>query len=260
MDKKILFFDYDGTLTNEHTNELLETSCTCLQALKDKGHYLFLNTGRTREILEESAMRLPFDGFVCGCGSSIIYHDALLLDVEMSEIQKQKVISLCTKYHMDMILEGNEEIAYNEDITSEMMKEVIQRYQKQGRNVVAIQESHKTMVKFIAQPTFKGDEASFLKEIQKDFTYIDRGGFGEFILHGYSKATGMQFLLDYLHIDVTDAFAIGDSANDLPMLEYVQHSILLGRDRPQLLDKVEYVSERAENFGLLKALQHYQLL
>lgn len=260
MQKKILFFDYDGTLTNEATNELLDTSRICLQTLKDQGHVLILNTGRTREILEAQALQLPFDGIVCGCGSSIIYHDEIVFDVEMSMQQKQLIMDACTKYQMDVILEGNEEIAYNIDMTSEMMKEVLQRYRKQEKNVVPMQESHKTMVKFVAQKRLASNEASFLKEVQKDFMYIDRGGFKEYVLHGYSKATGMQFLLDYLHMELEDAFAIGDSENDLPMLTYVTHSILLGRDRPHLIDKVEYVSERAENFGLLHALQHYHFL
>lgn len=56
----------------------------------------------------------------------------------------------------------------------------------------------------------------FRKVSDPYFTCIDRGGtFREFVPIGYSKATGIQYVLDYYHLDLDAAYAIGDSNNDL---------------------------------------------
>ena len=43
-----------------------------------------------------------------------------------------------------------------------------------------------------------------------------------------SKATGIQFLLDYFNLPLESSYAFGDSNNDLPMLKYAGNSIAMG--------------------------------
>ena len=65
---------------------------------------------------------------------------------------------------------------------------------------------------------------------------IDRGGnFREFVPYHYSKATGIQFLLDHFALSGENAYAFGDSNNDLPMLLYVPHSVAMGNATPETL-------------------------
>ncbi|MFQ9889310.1 MAG: HAD family hydrolase [Streptococcus sp.] len=53
---------------------------------------------------------------------------------------------------------------------------------------------------------------TFKSEITKDFEYITRAeDFGEIVPLGCSKATGIQFLLDYFGLDKDDAYVFGDS-------------------------------------------------
>ncbi len=53
--------------------------------------------------------------------------------------------------------------------------------------------------------------------------------------YGYSKATGIQYVLNHYHLNLSDAYALGDSNNDLPMLSYVSHSIAMGNASPESL-------------------------
>jgi hydroxymethylpyrimidine pyrophosphatase-like HAD family hydrolase len=45
---------------------------------------------------------------------------------------------------------------------------------------------------------------------------------------GFTKATGMEHVLNHLCIAREDSFAFGDSLNDLPMLMYTPNSIAMG--------------------------------
>lgn len=97
----------------------------------------------------------------------------------------------------------------------------------------------------------------FRKVSDPYFTCIDRGGtFREFVPIGYSKATGIQYVLDYYHLDLDAAYAIGDSNNDLPMLSYVPNSVAMGNASPaSLFDQVSFVTKCASEDGIAYALE-----
>lgn len=73
--KKALFFDIDGTILSEVTGKIPESASAALQKAHDLGHLLFINTGRTICCLPPMICRLPFSGYLCGCGSYIVYND-----------------------------------------------------------------------------------------------------------------------------------------------------------------------------------------
>ena len=79
--------------------------------------------------------------------------------------------------------------------------------------------------------------------------------------YGYSKATGIQYVLNHYHLNLADAYAFGDSNNDLSMLSYVPHSIAMGNASPKsLFTQVEYVTAKSSCGGIQQALQHYGFL
>ena len=82
--------------------------------------------------------------------------------------------------------------------------------------------------------------------------------FREFVPLGYSKATGLNYVLDYYRIDKKDAYAFGDSNNDLPMLTALTNSVAMGNASPAtLFDKVSYVTKCASEDGIRLALEHF---
>ena len=77
---------------------------------------------------------------------------------------------------------------------------------------------------------------------------------------GCSKATGIQFLLDYFGLDKDDAYVFGDSFNDEAMLRYVKHAIVMGNGEPELFKLAYYVTKDIEEDGIYHALQHLNLI
>ena len=66
---KALFFDIDGTLLSEITKEIPQSALDALKKTAEKGNLTFINTGRTWSELPEELKKLPFSGFLCGCGT-----------------------------------------------------------------------------------------------------------------------------------------------------------------------------------------------
>ena len=73
-DRKALFFDVDGTLVSESKNEVPERSHPALAGYMEKGHLVFVNSGRPRCELDFLEKEVPADGFLCGCGTEIVVH------------------------------------------------------------------------------------------------------------------------------------------------------------------------------------------
>ena len=79
MNKAALFFDVDGTLIDEQTKIVPESTLCALKQARENGHLVFINTGRTSCNTLDSMKHIPVDGYVCGCGTEIIYQGNVLM-------------------------------------------------------------------------------------------------------------------------------------------------------------------------------------
>jgi len=82
----------------------------------------------------------------------------------------------------------------------------------------------------------------------------------EFVPKGTSKATGIKWLCNHLDIPLDETYAIGDSVNDLEMLESVGHGIAMGNSMPPVKEIAEYVTSDISDDGVKNALKHYGLI
>jgi hydroxymethylpyrimidine pyrophosphatase-like HAD family hydrolase len=91
--------------------------------------------------------------------------------------------------------------------------------------------------------------------------FIDREGhLYEIVPKGYSKASGIAFMLNKLGIPYENTYAFGDGENDLPMLTYAKHSIAMGNAPQSIKDIVTHVTEDVDQAGIELALKHFKLI
>ena len=72
MKKKCLFFDIDGTLVDEQTHQIPQSTIEALRAARRSGSVVFINTGRPYSHVSAMIKALDFDGYCCGCGTEIL--------------------------------------------------------------------------------------------------------------------------------------------------------------------------------------------
>ena len=259
--KKAFFFDYDGTLVDNETKVIPSSAVKALQELRRQGHLLFVNTGRTKGILDPQIYDVPWDGMILGCGTYIVYHDEVLLDKEISKEQYDKVATLIDRYDGEAFFEGKEHLYLSEPITRKDLLRMIERYRRNQCSVLPASAKDKSFSKLFVCMEDPTKKEAFHQEVAELFTFIDRGGARcELVPKGYSKATGIQLICDHLHINQKDCYVFGDSNNDLPMFEYISNSILIGGENPELGDRVMYVSEDANHDGIEQALRYLKFL
>lgn len=99
-----------------------------------------------------------------------------------------------------------------------------------------------------------------LKQIPEHLTFTNFMHLGGEITHKeYNKATAIQFVKDYYNEEY-ETVAIGDSENDLTMLNYADISVAMGNGVDCVKEKADYVTDKIDNDGLYKAFKYLKLI
>lgn len=258
--RKIMFFDIDGTLLSEKTATIPKSTIIALQKAKEKGHLLFINTGRPISTIDQCVKDLQPDGYVCGCGTYIQYKGNVLFSKTLSKKRCLEIIKEVKANNIDAVLEGKKAVYFDNAIRHPFPANIKEVYIKNGFKVLSFEEPTITFDKFAIWFDEQSNIEAFKNSIL-DFEYIVRGpDFGEIVPLGHSKATGIQFLLDYFNMDKEDCYVFGDSMNDESMLTYVKHAIVMGNGEPALFEHAYYVTKDIEEDGIYHALKHLQLI
>lgn len=260
--RKIAFFDIDGTLTSEIDGSIPESAILAIRKARANGHLMFINTGRCFQNVEKRFRDVGFDGYICGCGTNIYCDGKDVLYVAQSHETMMKILEIARITNVDLLFESRKEVAFDlsRPLTHPGAVRQYEAFIKRGYDMPDDFENPNFFSdKFVIWYQTPVQLAEFRKVSDRYFECIDRGGtFREFVPHGYSKATGIQFVLDHYGLSLEQSYAFGDSNNDLPMLEYVPNSIAMGNSNPtSLFDKVSHVTEKASADGIRLALEHY---
>lgn len=258
-EKKLLFFDIDGTLLDEKTHTVPQSTIRAFNQVKKKGHLIFINTGRPISTIDQCIWDLEPDGFICGCGTYITYHKEVLYQHTISQKRCLDIVRLLKNNHVDGILESHECVYFDQHIYSTNIAAFRDHYIDKGFNVKTFDDPHLSFDKFCIE--YDHDITNLRKDICQDFDIIDRSAdFLEIVPKDHSKATGIQFIVDYFHNELDNCYVFGDSFNDEAMLKYVKHSIVMKNGDPEMFEFAYYVTKDIQDDGIEHALQHFQLI
>lgn len=263
MKKSALFFDIDGTVLSEITKEVPQSAAVALEEARRAGHLIFINTGRTVCSIPSEIRRLRFDGYLCGCGTCLLYEDEVLFSRSLSKERGQEIIRKMMECDMSGIAEGHDDVYFPSRISRFDGLESTRRYfRSRGMGMEQPMEDGGFIYdKLFVYRDERSDFDAFLSFIEKDMEAIDRGdNTYEVIQKGYSKATACEFILEKLGISREQAYVFGDSSNDLAMFQFADHAVAMGKHDPVLDPYTEFVTSTVEDDGIARALRHYGLI
>jgi Cof subfamily protein (haloacid dehalogenase superfamily) len=264
MKSNIIFFDIDGTLLSEKTFTVPESAKEAIRKTQANGHLVFINTGRPILEIDDCIEELNFDGYVCGCGTYIEFKNKELFHRSLGVDLSKRIVNKLRQCHIDAILEGKKGVYYDDDLSissSEVLRIKTRHINVGFYKGQTFDDSDIDFDKLVIWTNEHSDFDAFHKEFENTLEFIHRGeNFYELVPIGFSKATGIKHLIDHLDIPHENTYAIGDSTNDLSMLEYVKNSIAMGNSTPLLFDLVSFVTKDLEDDGIEHALKHYNII
>lgn len=219
---KILASDYDGTLRTGPV--LSKDNIDAVHAFRQAGNAFGIVTGRSMESIRSEVERyaLEFD-FIVANNGGIIY-DYGFQKIKESFMDFTKAMDLisyiktlrCASLSINngyrrcrMAVDKNVEDHMFKNLASTLSFEEIQTEQK------------------IAQIVISLDDAAYAKEISDHINQVYDGYMSAYmnvncidiVPYGVSKGDGLRFIKDYKGYDENDVYAIGDSFNDISMIE-----------------------------------------
>lgn len=277
MNPKLLFIDIDGTLFDHAKDAIPESAKKAILSAKSKGHKIFLSTGRPYADIDQEILNLPLDGMIVSCGAVVYVENKLIYCTTYPQKELISLIQFMLDHNIGFSLDGihknylseeafnclsvlmfknNEDselsramMAKNNCFTFEEMEE------EDLKEVVKI--SIFTKNKESCEKLFKRIPESLVGFMYKN-NHLDLYN-GEISIKGITKATGLKQIANYLNIPIEDTIAIGDSLNDLDILQAAGLSICMGNGADECKKAADFVTKDISDDGLAYAFKYFKL-
>lgn len=250
MIRKAAFFDLDGTLAVDNQPPSQEVF-TAVRAFQAKGNRIFLCTGRATAHLYSAVLDIGFDGIVAAGGAFVSVGGRLLCRRLLTADQIRRTISFFLRDGHPCILEGEQNL-YTVNGFGE--------WAKAYPAVTDPDAFEPGRGEFAGQGVFKftayGPVADPIRRLLGDEVgVIDHGRFAEVVPAGCSKADGIRRVLAAAGIARENSIAIGDSRNDVDMLQYAGLGIAMGGAPEPVRRAADRVTSTFAENGVAAALR-----
>ncbi|SER60037.1 Cof-type HAD-IIB family hydrolase [Lachnobacterium bovis] len=262
MHSKVIFFDIDGTIWDEN-HKIPKSTVETIRLLKENGHKTFICSGRARgNIIDERLLNIGFDGIIAACGNHIEMDGEVLYENILSDELVEKSLNVTTQQHIPVVLEGPEYHWFDiEKFSGDPYTNKLKKVLKDKAVPLENYEGKIVINKFSGDITEDTDMNVVEKELGEYFDFlIHEGDVIEFVPKNTSKATGIKKVCEILNIKHQDTFAIGDSINDVEMLEYVNTGIAMGNCTQPARKVADYVTTSLWEDGIYNAMKHFELI
>lgn len=276
MERKLIFLDIDGTLTEPGKNVPPDSALEAVRRAQARGHLAVLCSGRNYGMLSP-LLKYGFDGVVSCAGGCIEYGDRMVYDCPMTPEQQEKVLSVFQESGVYRTI-GSRYYSYTDEGFKEFLAENAQseansellRWRVQIESELDI----RPMAEYDGAPiyglTFMSRRPERLRRpmelLQDEFHFCiqdtDACGIvnGELINRAFNKGTAVTRLCEYLRIPQRDAIAFGDSMNDLEMLQAAGLSVCMDNGSPALKEAAGLVCPSVTDDGIYKAFAQLRLI
>ena len=260
-DRKILFFDIDGTIYREGSG-IYESAASAIYECANAGHLMMLCTGRGMSTIPDEVRALPFTGGVFGCGTHVQIDHRVLLDAAVMGSCCQDVLDILYRNDCPYFVNNSDYIYYDPDFLPTNRRAMAKRmyYAYHGR-LRPMEENPGRISKLTAYP----QDTRLIPQIQRDlspwFDTIVHAEYDyiELVLKGCTKGTGVDLILQDLGIARENSYGFGDSANDLPLLDAVGHAVIMG-DAPESIKGSFQRAASIHDDGLARSLKALGLI
>lgn len=276
MNRKLIFLDIDGTLTEPGKNVPPDSALLAIRRARRAGHRVVLCSGRNYGMLSP-LLPYGFDGVISCAGGCIEYGAEMVYDCPMTPVQQEKALEVFRRNGVYRTI-GSRMKTYTDEGFKEFLAEnagskansELLRWRVQIESELDI----RPMAEYDGEPIYgltfmsRGEERlrEPIETLQDEFHFCiqdtDACGIvnGELINKAYHKGLAVERLCRYLNVPREDTIAFGDSMNDLELLQTASVGVCMENGSPQLKKAAGIVCPAVTEDGLYRGFQVLGLL
>lgn len=264
MNKKIIFFDVDGTLVDVRPAReyIPESTIKAVQETRKQGNLCFLCTGRSKAEIYSHILDVGFDGIIGAGGGFVEIGDEMLYHKKVAKESINHIVDFFETHGFDYYIESNgglyaskhlvkrlERISYgdleNDPEARRKKAETPSHFIPSLKEGYDLHRDDVNKICFLEKEGFPFEKikAEFENEFNVIHCTVPSFGddSGELSVPGVNKASAIEALIRHLNIPKENTYAYGDGLNDIDMLEYCQYGIAVGNAKQGLKDVADEV-------------------
>jgi len=277
-DIKLVALDLDGTLF-DNSSRISERNLTAIRSITDKGIHVVISTGRPFEGIPFDQIKGTGINYAITANGSGIYEISTgkcLYENAMDEELVTPILNflLTRDIHMDAFIggKGYTPVQCVETAQKLTVPSSIKNY------IITTRTRLDNILQFIHENQLKVQKMTLNFYPATDGTLIDRetvrkflvsnpsittvcGGYNnlEFTRADANKGVGLRKLAEILGVNPDATMAIGDTENDLAIIEAAGIGVAMGNATDAVKAKADYVTTSNTEDGVAAAIEHFIL-
>lgn len=267
MSYKMIVLDLDDTLLREDQT-ISERTKQALMDAQAKGVKVVLASGRPtfgmKHIAEELSLA-KFGSYILSFNGGKIYNASTFEEIfsstltpeavhDLYEISRRENVFIHTYIGDEIITEDENKYTTIEGNLTGLPIRIVENF------VDTVTEPVVKVLMVDAPENLKKVETKLQAELNTQFSVMrSKPYFLEFTEQGVTKGTSLNQLIQVCGIKREEVIAIGDSYNDLAMIEFAGLGVAMGNAPDDIKEKADYVTDSNMNDGVAKVVEEFVL-
>ncbi|MCF0133096.1 MAG: HAD family phosphatase [Blautia sp.] len=269
MNKKIIFLDIDGTIRN-FDGTIPDSTVSAIQKAREHGHKVCISTGRPLFQVSREVLNIGFDGVISDSGGYVVYEGEcvrnacydpklytelcgdLLRKGCIVELQRHDrgFVPVEVQKQYQLVIQGM--IATMGEGADDFVKN-LPGYEPDWKSVTGIEK----ILYFCSKEVYEQIRQEWGEKVHvTSFSIPNTAVYGgEISPMNIKKKEGMISILEKAGFSREDTIAIGDSDNDIDMLEFAAVGVAMGSGTVNAKAAADFVTDPLMQDGLAHAFE-----
>ena len=258
MRKKYIFLNVDGTIIDHSANCVPDSTKEAIKKLQENGHEIIISTGRPPSLFYNIDKILNVNSYIASNGRIVVYKGEMIIN---QCIDKEVVINLANlakENKIDLAFESITDYVLNTHYTDLPAKfsELYHLHHPEVYENYHLDHDVYQMIFFYKESDYKKYEDMFPT---LSFHYSNEYGIDINEKDGM-KDIGVKAIIEKSNLDIEDTIAVGDSFNDISMIEFAHLGVAMGNAVEPLKKAADMVADSVDNDGICKLFKKLNMI
>ena len=268
MKTKYVFLDIDGTLVG-YDSKIPDSALRALKLAQANGHKMIICSGRPFYMLYPELLEaVQFDGMVTSCGACVLVDGEVIYESRIEGEALYTLIDYCRREGIRYLLQAKDNAYCERDFEEIVLPGMIAA----GFNEKVVNQAYGTRTLVEDVKKIKGAQKlsyfcspyspeKISADLDEKYYVVDfsvgesdkSSSFGEINNRNATKATGIEQYIAHVGGSIEDTIAIGDSGNDLEMINLAHVSVAMGNATEQIKAAADIITTDVDKDGIYNA-------